>query len=356
MPLRVIDAGNVPPLRSQALYHGIATVFEKDTPNTVVLCTPAAPYVCIGCHQNLEAEVNASFCERKGLPIVRREVGGGAVYLDRNQIFTQWIFHPQELPMRVMERFRLHALPLLMTYRQLGIGAAFRPINDIQVGDRKIGGMGAGAIGNAEVVVCSFLLDFDFEIMAGVLRSSGADFHDKVLKSLRRYMTTVRLEIGGIPPVEKIKEIYLTSLEKTLGRRWMFGKLSAAEAQAVAQKEATLGSREWVYSPGGHRRPAVKIHNNVWIGELQLPGVSGPLKATVRLRNNCIDELIFSGDCRKTNPAYFSGMEAALQNAEADRENIHAILRRFDSEIVPAGELQQWTEAIVGLAQAVQRS
>ena len=53
-PVRLIDAGVVSAIRSQALYHGLAHARTADSPDTVVLATPGEPYVCIGYHQNLE--------------------------------------------------------------------------------------------------------------------------------------------------------------------------------------------------------------------------------------------------------------------------------------------------------------
>ena len=82
-PIRVLDLGLVPPLRSQAIYHGIAYAMNPDTPDTIILVGPTDPYLCIGYHQELEKEVDADDGRQAGLPIYRREVGGGAVYLDR---------------------------------------------------------------------------------------------------------------------------------------------------------------------------------------------------------------------------------------------------------------------------------
>ena len=42
-----------------------------------MLATPGEPYVCIGFHQDLEHEIDLEFCRREGLPVVRRETGGG---------------------------------------------------------------------------------------------------------------------------------------------------------------------------------------------------------------------------------------------------------------------------------------
>ena len=96
--IRLLDMGLVPPVRSQTIYHAVGYALDADAPDTIILVAPTAPYVCIGFHQELEKEVDGEYCRAHGLPIYRREVGGGAVYLDQDQVFAQWVFHRNALP------------------------------------------------------------------------------------------------------------------------------------------------------------------------------------------------------------------------------------------------------------------
>ncbi|MDQ7052520.1 MAG: hypothetical protein Q9P14_06380 [candidate division KSB1 bacterium] len=175
MAIRLVDLGTVSYLRSQTVYHGVAYARTDHTPDTILLMNPKEPYVCVGFHQEVDKEVDMTFCREKGLPVLRREVGGGAVLLDENQMFTQWIMAPDRLPWNLNKRFQIYARPLVQTYHAFGIQAEFRPINDIHVSGRKIGGTGAAAIGQAEVMVGSFLFDFagPLELMA---RANGSAF------------------------------------------------------------------------------------------------------------------------------------------------------------------------------------
>jgi lipoate-protein ligase A len=91
---------------------------KEDTPDTIILVSPNAPYVCIGYHQDIEKEVDLEYCKAHGLPVYRREVGGGAVYLDNGQLFTQWIFHKEDLPVSLEERFKLYIDPLVAPIRR----------------------------------------------------------------------------------------------------------------------------------------------------------------------------------------------------------------------------------------------
>jgi hypothetical protein len=43
----------------------------------VNLLAPGEPYVCVGHHQDLEQEIEEAFCRAHGIPVSRRQVGGG---------------------------------------------------------------------------------------------------------------------------------------------------------------------------------------------------------------------------------------------------------------------------------------
>ena len=167
--IRLLDLGAVSPLRSQTVYHAVASALNDESPSTIILVTSDRPYVCIGYHQELDKEVDVDYCREAGLPVYRREVGGGAVYLDSNQLFAQWVFRPDALPQSLEDRYALYVRPLVETYQSLGVPAYYRPVNDIHVAGKKIGGTGAARIGPAEVLVGSIMFDFDKAAMARVL-------------------------------------------------------------------------------------------------------------------------------------------------------------------------------------------
>ena len=216
-PIRLLDLGVVPAVRSQTCYHAAAYAMTEATPDTIILVSPAEPYVCIGFHQELDKEVDREYCRARGLPVFRREVGGGAVYLDRDQVFSQWVFQPSSLPADVEERFKLYIEPLVQTYRALGIEAVHRPVNDIQVRGKKIGGTGAARIGPAEVVVGSLMFDFDKAAMARVLKVSSEKMRDKVYQGLRDYMTTIRDEAGDDSDRQRVKRLYVERCGEIMG-------------------------------------------------------------------------------------------------------------------------------------------
>jgi lipoate---protein ligase len=356
MSIRLIDAGTVSYLRSQTVYHGAAYARTEKTPDTIILVSPQEPYVCIGFHQELEKEVEVDFCRQNGIPVVRREVGGGAVYLDHNQLFTQWVMRPDRLPWQLEKRFTLYAQPLVETYHALGINANFRPINDIQVSGKKIGGTGAAAIGNAEVVVGSLMFDFNTALMAKVLKVPSEKFRDKVYQSLQEYMTTMKKELGAIPDRERVKEIYRRECEKALGEKIEAGEFTDAELIAIESLDTKFASEEWLHQKGGLKRTGVKIHQDVWVGESTFKARGGLIRVTARLNQNRLEDISISGDFTFHPHNRVAELEQALFDVELSEAAVtHAVSDFYQQSNIqtPGVEIQDWQQAIMGLKTAV---
>ena len=346
--IRLLDLGTVPPVRSQTCYHAAARALAEGTPDTLILVSPSAPYVCIGFHQDIDKEVDREYCRERSLPVYRREVGGGAVYLDGNQVFSQWVFHPSSLPADVAERFRLYIEPFLLTYRALGIEARHRPVNDIHVGGKKIGGTGAARIGNAEVVVGSLMFDFDKAAMARVLRVSSEKMRDKVHQGLQQYMTTLRDELGAAPDRNEVQALYLDKCSKVLGAEIVPGEWTEEEEARAQQLDALFRSPEWLEERAAARRPGIKIHEDVQVHESDLKTPGGLIRITARLRENRIDDISISGDFTIFPQSAVSEIETALKGVPADAQAVLAVVRGFYHNRPaqsPGLEPEHWAEA-----------
>jgi lipoate-protein ligase A len=329
LPIRLLDLGIVSPLRSQTVYHAAAYAMTEESPDTVILVSPDAPYVCAGYHQEVEKEIDLETCRAHGLPVYRREVGGGAVYLDEDQLFVQWVFHRHHLPADLESRFELFIRPLVATYRALGVPAVFRPANDVQVAGKKIGGTGAAQIGGAEVLVGSLMFDFDRQSMARVLKVSSEKMRDKIAESLEAYMTTLREQLGRPPDRQAVKALYLRECAAALGAELQPGAWQAAEEAAALTLDARLASEEWLHEGGGLRRVGVKIAEGVQVVEGLRKAPGGLIRATVRLLDGCVDDLSFSGDFALLPASALAPLAEALRGAAPQREalisRLHAV-------------------------------
>jgi len=326
LDIRLLDLGLVPPVRSQTIYHAVAYSLEEGSPDTIILVGPTEPYVCIGFHQELEKEVEVEFCRARGLPVYRREVGGGAVYLDQNQVFVQWVFHHHALPRDIAERFALYVRPLVETYRALGIPADYRPINDVHVQGKKIGGTGAAQMGLAQVVVGSLMFDFDFDLMSRVLRVPSEKMRDKVCQSLHEYMTTMTRQLGFAPDRNDVIGIYLDRVQAALGRRIARGEPTAKELALAASLDQQFATDEWLHQKGGLRHTGIKIHEDVRVMEVTAKAPGGLVRVTARVRHGRMDDLTLSGDFTMLPKFAPGALELALRGTALEANAVQARL------------------------------
>jgi lipoate-protein ligase A len=316
MRLRVIDFGLVSALRSQAVYHGVAETILADSDAVLTLASPEQPYVCVGIHQEVAKEVDEEFCNSKGLPIIRRHVGGGAVYLDRNQLFTHFIYPRNKAPEFATNLYPLFIEPVVRTYQELGVDAQYRPINDIQVKGRKIGGTGAASIGEATLLVGSFMFDFDTETMAHSLKVPSEKFRDKLKQTLSDYMTTMKKELPELPSRDHVKVRFLAHCADVLGVEVVEDKPTAAELAAIDKAEKMLADPDWTYQQGKKLvELGVKIAAGTHLTESTWKAPGGLVRVHLLGRDGKIENLMISGDFTCLPPDGVDKLTARLTGA-----------------------------------------
>ena len=145
---RLIDLKKAEPLMAQTFYEAVAHSVDSGlAANTIILVQPSSPYVCIGYHQELEKEVDLDYCRKNNLMVIRRSQGGGATYLNGDQIFYQVVASKgsEVMPIDVEGLFEKFLAVTVYVYRRLGLPAEYKAINDVVVRGRKISGNGAGS-------------------------------------------------------------------------------------------------------------------------------------------------------------------------------------------------------------------
>jgi lipoate-protein ligase A len=296
MKARLLDLGHVSYLHSQTTYHAVAYCTSGASRGTIIVLTPREPYVSIGYHQYLGKEIDTDYCQKKGIPIVRREVGGGTVFLDKDQLFFQCIFSMDKAPLRVDRLYEFFLQPAVNTYRSLGVDAYYRPVNDIQVDEKKISGTGAGRVGDASVVVGNIIFDFNYGEMSRVLRLSSKGLRDEVHDSMQLYVTTLRRELGHVPDRKSVKEILIKEFEELLSAPLEMDDLTPDEQRMLAKLDKKFTDPEWLYEKGGKVNDWVKISTDVFVAESNYEMPGGHIRIILRKKNDTIDDIVISGD------------------------------------------------------------
>jgi lipoate-protein ligase A len=304
--MKLYHLGHVPWLESQLIYHALPRLGMEG----LILLAPAEPYVCIGYHQDVTQEVDLEYCRAHGIPVFRREVGGGAVYLDGNQLFYQVVLHkdnplpPPSSPPALGGKeggkgvfYRTLLEPVAETYRQLGIAARYKPVNDIVTAEgRKISGNGAAEIGDYLILVGNIIMDFDYDTMVRVLRVPDEKYRDKVFKSLRENLSTIRRELGKVPPLGEIEASLVANFEAVLGPLER-AELPSAVYDKVAELKRSHTTDEWLYKRGKRREEwQTKIATGVEVVQRLWKAPGGLIRAIVETREGRIADISLSGD------------------------------------------------------------
>ena len=174
-------------------------------PDTIRFLQFSPPAVLVGYHQSVDLEVRVPYCEDQGIDINRRLTGGGAIFFDRTQLGWEVFASKASFPGDVGALNERVCRGAIAGLRHLGVEATFRPVNDIEVGGRKISGTGGTESGGAFLFQGTLLVDFDVETMVRALRVPTEKLKDKEIDNLRDRVTCLDWLLGRTPPLENIK-------------------------------------------------------------------------------------------------------------------------------------------------------
>lgn len=299
---------------SQLLYHAQPRL-DREGLN---LLAPATPYVCVGYFQATEQEVDLAYCRDNQIPVFRREVGGGAVYLDGDQLFFQLVIHRDNPLVPAGGKLAFYRKFLgapIAAYRAMGIPAEYREVNDIVANGRKVSGCGVAEIRDYLVLVGNLIADFDYETMARVLKVPNEKFRDRVYKTMHENLSTIRRELGFVPPREELWSLLSDKFVQILGPlpvETEVDELWRAKADELANR---FIRDEWLHQK--RRRQAsrdVRIRAGVNVLERTHKAPGGLLRAVLEVRGGVLATVVISGDFFFYPRARLQQLETALAN------------------------------------------
>lgn len=354
MTIRLLDFEKVDPLRSLAIFHGVAYAMKPDDLDTITLTRPTDPFVSIGHHQDAKTEVDLEFCEAEGVPVYRREVGGGAVYLDEGQTFWHTIFRHDRVPTTLAEIYTRFLAGPVLALNRIGIPAVHRPVNDIQVEGRKVGGTGAATIGEALVVAGSLMFDFNYELMSRVLRVPSEKFRDKVYSTMREYLTTINRELGDdAPERSEAERILVECFAETLEDEVVRDEPRQDELDAIEQQQERISSEDWLHLEGlPPSGDFVKIAEGVNVTEGVHKALGGLIRATVAVRDGVIDGILLSGDFFFEPAEARATLQDALVGVAHDDDAVLRVVKEQLSDVdAPGVDASDITAAVMARPQ-----
>ena len=296
---------------SQLLYHALPRLGREG----LILLSPASPYVCIGYHQDAAQEVDVDYCRQNDIPIFRREVGGGAVYLDGAQLFWQLVIHKDNplVPVGKDAFYNKFLQAPIEAYRALGIPAEYKPVNDIIANNRKVSGTGVGEIENHIIFVGNLIVDFDYEMMARVLKVPDEKFRDKVYKTIYENLSTIKREIENVPPNDELWTLMVDKFAATLGPLDAQSKVDDEWRAKTGELAEQFLTDEWLFRGRPQREERkVKIRAGVEVRHKMHKAPGGLIRAVTQVEDDVIVHVDISGDFFFYPVGRLVDLEAAL--------------------------------------------
>ena len=312
-----------------------ATVGSGESPPTVVLLHPSSPFANVGFHQEAERELDLDYCRAKGIPVVRRVVGGGAI-LDGPWEQDYMVVVPQGAPgteQGVAGFYEHYLRPIRSTLARLGVTAERSGLNDLAAGGRKVSANGALSLTGSWVLAGDLLLDLDPEALSRVLRVPDEKFRGKLAQGMAEWLTSVRALTGRTPDRSEVGRLLREEFAAALGTPMVPGELSGEERASLEQLRASRSKDEWTFQrdrthPRLSQAPAegraVKISHEAVLARIDRK--AGKLvRVTLLHRHGRIEEVEFSGDFF-TQPfdADLAELEATLKGAPVDEAALRA--------------------------------
>jgi len=270
------------------------------------------PTALVGRHQALSLEVRLDHCRERGIGVGRRITGGGALYLDEGQLGWELVFARKTLGIvDLTELTRAICEAAATGLRRLGVAAAYRPRNDIEVDGRKLSGTGGFFDGDTLFYQGTLLIDMNPDDMVAALRVPEAKLAKRKLDSAADRITTLRRLLGdALPDEAAIQDALLAGFAERLDITPVRGTVGAAE-EALAQTlhDTEIGTDDFVHEiddPGTGDDTLSGSHT----------GPGGTVTTYLRLEGaarNRVREILFTGDFFITPPRMIFDLEAHLR-------------------------------------------
>jgi lipoate-protein ligase A len=275
-----------------------------------------APAIIIGRNQNTLEEINSDMVDARGIRVVRRVSGGGAVYHDLGNL--NFSFMTRDVNAR-FNRYDLFNKPVVEVLRELGVPAEIGGRNDILADGRKISGNAQFATAGRMFSHGTLLLNSNLDDVTASLKPKPGKVESKGVKSIRSRVANISEFLREPITVDELRERILQRIFGTHDRALIPSLVvNAADWQGAHELvERRYGSWSWNY---GENPPS-----NVQRAK-RFP--AGEIDVRLDVHDGRITSARFLGDFM--GRAEVSELEASLLGLAYSRDVIAAALATTD--------------------------
>ena len=246
---------------SQNAYFNIASeeyLLHRFPTEDLFLLYVNAPSIIVGKFQNTLAEINLDYVEEKGIKVVRRMSGGGAVYHDLGNL--NFSFHTL-LGQNDFGDFSFFTKPVLNMLNTLGVPAELKGRNDLLVDGKKFSGNAKLARHGKMIQHGTILLNSEMEVLGEALKVNPLKFIDKATKSNRGRVTNLIDYLPKETTTETLKELLTAEIIKNNpeAKRYQLSLEDLAGIEQLMEEKYETWDWNFGFSPQYNFKKAIKI-------------------------------------------------------------------------------------------------
>lgn len=285
---------------------------NKPVDDDVLLFYVNAPAIIIGRNQNTIEEINSEVVAERGIAVVRRVSGGGAVYHDLGNLnFSITTPH-------VTGRFNRYdhfTRPVIEVLRELGVPAELAGRNDILADGRKISGNAQFASPSRMFSHGTLLLDSNLDDVTDALRPKPGKVESKGVKSIRSRVANISEFLAEPLDVDELRERIVERIFGTRDRSSIpMLALDDSDWEGVHELVARrYGTREWNFG----ENPPSNVQRSQRFS-------AGEIDVRLHIEGGQIAAVRFFGDYM--GRADVGELETLLTGLTYDREALAAVL------------------------------
>ncbi|MGG3943176.1 lipoate--protein ligase [Peribacillus psychrosaccharolyticus] len=164
------------------------------------------PSIIIGKNQNTAEEINTEYVEEKGIKVVRRLSGGGAVYHDLGNLNFSFITKDDGESFHNFQKF---TEPVVKALKKLGINAELSGRNDILAEGKKISGNAMFSTRGRMFSHGTLMFDVNVDDVVASLKVKKDKIESKGIKSVRSRVTNIADFLENPITIEEFKSLIL---------------------------------------------------------------------------------------------------------------------------------------------------
>jgi lipoate---protein ligase len=178
-------------------------------PDDILLFYINEPSIIIGRNQNTIEEINQDVVEKRGIKVVRRLSGGGAVYHDLGNLCFSFTMRSGT---EEIANFKKFTAPVVRALVEMGVPAEMSGRNDILVDGRKVSGNASYRTSKGMVSHGTLLFKSDLDHLSDALRVKPGKIESKGIKSVRSRVANISEFLPGSMTVLEFREKLLQGI------------------------------------------------------------------------------------------------------------------------------------------------